>query len=132
MSATPPAASVPASNTEQELYKKASQGGLWTMLGFGTGQVLRLGGNLVLARLLPREAFGVMLLVQVVLQGVERFSDLGVGPAIIQNEREDRSFLDTAWTLQSIRGSILMGCAVALAWPIAIFFEQPILTALIP
>lgn len=121
-----------SANDDAELHKKAARGGLWTLLGFGTGQVLRLGGNLVLTRLLPREAFGVMLLVQVVLQGLERFSDVGVGPAIIQNEREDRTFLDTAWTLQSVRGVILMTCAGALAYPVALFYDQPILALLIP
>lgn len=102
------------------------------MLGFGTSQALRLGSNLLLTRMLPREAFGVMLLVQVVLQGLERFSDLGVGTAIIQNPRDDRRFLNTAWTLQSIRGAILGLCAGGLAWPAATFFQQPALLALIP
>lgn len=102
------------------------------MLGFGTSQALRLGSNLLLTRMLPREAFGVMLLVQVVLQGLERFSDLGVGTAIIQNTREDRRFLNTAWTLQSIRGTVLGLCAGGLAWPAALFFKQPALLALIP
>src|SRR5690606_16485762 len=80
---------------DHELHRKASQGGLWTMFGFGAGQVLRLVSNLILTRLIPREAFGVMLLVQVVLQGLGRFSDIGIGPAVIQNKRDDRAFLDT-------------------------------------
>lgn len=115
-----------------DLHRRAAQGGLWTMVGFGAGQALRFGSNLILTRLIPREAFGVMLLVQVVLQGLGRFSDIGIGPAIVQNKREDPVFLDTAWTLQAIRGVVLSLCAVLLAWPAAAFFEQPALLALVP
>jgi len=102
------------------------------MLGFGVGQVLRFGGNLLLTRLLPREAFGIMLLVQVVLQGLDRFSDVGIGPAVVQSTRDDRRFLDTAWTIQCIRGVVLTLVAFAAAWPIADFFGQHVLVTLVP
>ena len=38
----------------------------WTFFGFGGSQVIRLGGNLVLARLLFPEAFGIMALAGVI------------------------------------------------------------------
>ena len=43
---------------------------------------------------------------------------VGIGPTIIQNKRgDDPTFLNTAWTLQVVRGFILwLGC-LAVAWP---------------
>ena len=64
-----------------------------TVGGFGLSQALRLGGNLIVTRLLFEEAFGLMALVQVVYTGLVLFSDIGIGPAIVQSEREDEIFL---------------------------------------
>lgn len=102
-------------------------------LGFGGGYVLRLGANLVLTRLLFPEAFGVMALVQVFLTGLQMFSDLGVNLSIIQDGRStDRAFLDTAWTIQILRGLVLWLASCALAWPMAQFYGQPQLMQYIP
>ncbi|MCO6437414.1 MAG: oligosaccharide flippase family protein [Phycisphaerae bacterium] len=112
---------------------RAVRGSIWTILGYGTSQVLRLAGNVVLARLLVPEAFGLMTLVNVVLQGLQMFSDVGIGPSIIQNRRgDDPAFLNTAWTVQVIRGGALWVAACVLAVPLASFYEQPELAALLP
>lgn len=102
------------------------------MLGFAGGHGLRLGSNLLLTRMLAPEAFGIMLLVNVVLLGLEQFADVGIGPGIIQNNRDDDTFLNTAWTIQVVRGLILSLVAAAFAYPMAVFFEQPALLGLIP
>ena len=101
--------------------------------GFIGSNVLRLAGNLILTRLLFPEAFGLMALVQVVMAGLEMFSDLGVRTSIIQDERgDDPRFLDTAWTFQIVRGVVLWLATVALAQPIADFYEAPMLAELLP
>lgn len=127
-----PQSAIPASHAGPSLKGLALRGAAWTVLGYGTGQVLRLGGNLILARLLFPEAFGLMALVNVVLQGLHMFSDVGVGPSIIQNKRgDDPRFLNTAWTLQIIRGLVLALCAWLIAWPVAQFYQQSQLLELI-
>lgn len=104
-------------------HKQALSGSVWTILGYGTSQVIRLGSNLILAYLLFPAAFGIMALVAVVMQGIQMFSDVGIGPSIIQNKRgEDPAFLRTAYTIQVIRGFILWGASCLLAWPAAEFF----------
>ena len=96
-------------------------------------QVVRLAANLILTRLLFPEAFGVMALVMTVIQGLAMFSDVGVTPAILQSRRgDDRDFLDTAWTIQVIRGAGLWLCACALAWPAALFYDAPELAQILP
>jgi O-antigen/teichoic acid export membrane protein len=115
------------------LKAKALRGSAWTFVGYGAAQLLRLISNLILTRILFPADFGVMALVSIVLQGVSLFSDMGIGPSIIQNKRgDDPVFLNTAWTIQVIRGILLCIAICILAWPVSIFYEQPILAQLLP
>ena len=56
-----------------------------------------------------------MVLVNVFVLGLELFSDVGIGPAVIQNERDDESFVNTVWTIQIFRGAalFLVACITA-------------------
>jgi O-antigen/teichoic acid export membrane protein len=108
-------------------------GSVWTLVGYGSGQVLRLASNLILWRLLYAEAFGMMALVNVFMQGLAMFSDIGIGPSIVQHKRgDDPEYLNTAWTIQVIRGFCLCLFAFILAAPVASFYKEPQLVALIP
>ena len=109
----------------QNLGERASRAAAWTFIGFGIGQLVRLVGNIILARLLFPEAFGLMLIAGVLVQGLLLFSDLGIGPSIVQNKAgDDREFLDTAWTMQSIRGVVLTLASLLAAWPFAQFYND--------
>ena len=129
-------AAVPApggAGAASSLTRLAVRASVWTALGYGTSQALRLGSNLLLTRILFPEAFGLMALVNVFMQGLQMFSDLGIGPSIIQNRRgDDPAFLNTAWTIQVIRGGMLWICACAIAWPVAAIYGEPMLVQLIP
>ena len=115
------------------LKKQAISGTAWTIFGYGTSQSLRLGSNLILTRLLTPELFGLMALVNVFLMGLNLFSDVGIYPSIIQNKRgEDPEFLNTAWTVQIIRGFALWVGCLLIAFPLAQFYEEPRLQLLLP
>lgn len=117
----------------QGLFARALRGSAITAGGYAAAQALRLASNLILARLLFPEAFGLMALVTVVLVGLQMASDVGLGPAIARSPRgDDPVFLDTAWTLQVARGALLWAFASALAWPVASFYGAPTLAGLIP
>jgi O-antigen/teichoic acid export membrane protein len=108
-------------------------GSMWTLLSYGASQVLRLAGNLVFAALLNPEAFGLMALVNVFVQGLAMFSDIGIGPSLIQSRRgEDPVFLNTAWTVQVARGFILWTVSMIGALPFATWYGQPQLASLVP
>lgn len=78
------------------------------LVGHLLSQLIRLGGNLVLTRLLAPDMFGLMVIVQVMLMGVQMLSDLGLGQSIIQSKKgEEPEFINTAWTLQVTRGWVL-------------------------
>ncbi len=110
------------------LRAKALRGSGWTIAGFGASQVLRLGSNLILTRLLFPEAFGLMALAQVFLQGLGMLSDIGVGPSIVQNKRgDDPDFLATAWTMQVVRGFVLFLGMCVLAYPVSLIYDEPLL-----
>ncbi len=95
-------------------------------------QALSLVSNLILTRLLFPEAFGMMQVVQVVLFGLAMLSDVGIVQSVIQNRRGDEEgFLNTAWTLQVVRGGILCGVTWALAWPVSLFYGEPMLLGLL-
>jgi O-antigen/teichoic acid export membrane protein len=110
------------------LRSMVRRGTLWSMSGYGGSQVLRLAGNLLLTRLLMPEAFGLMALVNALQQGLQLFSDIGIGPSIIQGRRgDDPTFLNTAWTVQAVRGLLLACMAAAIAVPVARFYGEPLL-----
>ena len=112
---------------------RAMRGSLWTILGHATSQGVRLASNLILTRLLFPEVFGVMAIVQVVLQGLVMFSDVGLAPSIVRSKNtSDPRFLNTAWTVQLIRNSLLWLLTIGIAFPLANFYERPELTYLIP
>jgi hypothetical protein len=79
------------------------------------------------------EAFGLMALVNMLMLGLAAISDVGLQPAIIRHARGDEQrFLDTAWTIQVIRGVILWGIGSALAIPMARFYNEPELVTIVP
>ncbi|WP_151718853.1 oligosaccharide flippase family protein [Gemmobacter serpentinus] len=115
------------------LFSRVLRGSALTAGSYAISQALRLASNLILARLLFPEAFGLMALVSVFLVGLAMFSDVGIGPAISQSPRGDEpDFLNTAWTVQVLRGVILWLATCALAWPAARVYDAPELLQLLP
>jgi len=110
------------------------RGSAWTMGGYAISQVLRLGSNLALTHILvePRY-FGLMALVMVFIQGLTMFSDLGIGASIVQSDRgDDARFLNSAWTVQVLRGLALWACTLILAYPLSVFYGEPLLVWMLP
>jgi O-antigen/teichoic acid export membrane protein len=114
------------------LSGRAAQSGVWIGGGFVIQRVLQLGSNLILTRLLFPEAFGLMALATIFLVGLQMLSDLGLKSSIIRDPKgSDPLFLNTAWTLQVIRGFALFLAGCLLAYPISVVYGQPILFPLL-
>jgi O-antigen/teichoic acid export membrane protein len=115
------------------LFHRVLRSSAITAGAFVIAQALRFGSNLILTRLLFPEAFGLMALVTVVLVGLAMFSDMGIGPAISQHKDGDNpDFLDTAWTINVVRGGLLWGVTCVLALPAAHLYQAPALSGLLP
>ncbi|MEG3932454.1 MULTISPECIES: oligosaccharide flippase family protein [unclassified Microcoleus] len=113
--------------------KLAIKGAAWTIVSYGSSQIIRFGSNLILTRLLLPELFGLVGLAYVFIVGINLFSDIGLGPSIIQNKRgEDPQFLNTVWTLQVIRSFFVWICLIIITKPVAIFYGDDRLLWLIP
>src|SRR5712675_1262901 len=107
------------------LRSRALAGSAWTTFGFGGQKLIQLVSNLVLTRLLFPEAFGLMALANVILLGLGMFSDLGIKPSIVQHEQGDsEKFLNTAWTIQILRGLSVWLAACVLAYPASLIYHD--------
>lgn len=117
----------------EDLAARALRGSAFTIMGFGTAQALRFAGNLILTRLLFPEAFGMMALVSVIITGLVMLSDTGIASSVSQHRQgDDAAFLDTAWTIQILRGGVLWLGSLALSVPAARLYDAPELAHLIP
>lgn len=94
------------------LKGRVVRAGKWTLFSTAVAMVLRLGTNVILARLLFPDAFGLMAVVNLMVTAMGLFSDIGISRSVVQSRRgDDGNLLDTAWTVQAIRGMGLgLGC----------------------
>ncbi|MGV8919509.1 MAG: oligosaccharide flippase family protein [Pseudomonas sp.] len=107
------------------LRRRAISAGAWNLGSLVVSQVMRLGGNLVMARLLVPEMFGVMAIATTVSVLLHLLSDVGLRQNIIQSPRgDDPNFLNTAWTVQIVRGLVLFGLTLLVA--VGAWFAQTV------
>lgn len=98
------------------LRRRAISAGVWNLGALVASQAIRLGGNLVMARLLMPEIFGVMIIATTVSVVLHLLSDVGLRQNIIQSPRgDDPVFLNTAWTVQILRGVVLFASTLLIA-----------------
>ena len=115
------------------LETKAARASVWTIFDYGFSMVLRIVNSLVLTRLLHPSAFGAVTLVTTLIVGISLLSDIGLGPSVIQSPRGDEPvFLNTAWTIQVARAVSLWLVALAISWPMSLFYHDPQLKFLLP
>lgn len=101
-------------------------GGLaWGISGTGATAVLQVLVTAVLARLLLPSEFGLLSAASVVIGFSSMFSQLGIGPAIVQRQVLDDEHIRTGFTLSLIL-AFLLAILVFMATPlIAIFMRLP-------
>ncbi len=88
----------------------------WTASAMIAGQIIRLAGTLIMTRLLVPDVFGVMAIVMSVQVTLALFLDIGIRAAVIQSPQgDDPDFLNTAWTMQVIRGFVIWTLIALLA-----------------
>ncbi len=71
-------------------------------------QLIRFLGNIISAKLLAPESFGLIAIVNTILFGISLFSDIGLKQVVIQKKEElTPEFLNTIWVMQVIRGGVV-------------------------
>jgi len=117
----------------QALESKAVRGVWFVSISYGLALAIRLVSSVVLSRLFAPELFGVLALVTTILTGISLFSHIGLQDSVIQDPRgDDPVFLNTAWTLQAIRGVGLFLLTIPVAWPMARFYHDSRLLWILP
>jgi lipopolysaccharide exporter len=105
--------------------RRAVQASFWSVLMRVALQATSTVRNLVLARLLAPDDFGLFGIALVVLSFIDRFSNSGLHSALIQKDRDIAEFLDTAWTVQAIRGTLAALTLIVAGPLLAAFFDEP-------
>lgn len=101
---------------------------LWSLTWYGFKTGFRFISNMILTRLLSPEMFGVAAIGNAILNGLSMFSDIGLTQSVTRSTREDADFYRTAWTLQLLRGLLLMLIVLLLAAPIGALYDSQSVT----
>lgn len=108
------------------------RGGAWLMAGSAGEQGFRFLRNLILARLLAPEAFGLMALVLSSCSLAQVLTAIGVREAVIQNPQgAERTYLNGVWWISIARGLLVCAGAYVAAPFLAAFYEDQALTPLL-
>lgn len=111
---------------QPELERRVARSSLFTVGGYAVSNVLRLFSNVLLAQILLPEIFGQMVLVGLLLLGIGMFSDVGIGPCLVQSRRgREEPFVHTAFTLQALRGFAIAALGWAIAPIFAGWYDEP-------
>jgi lipopolysaccharide exporter len=88
-------------------------------------RVLGLVSTLVLVRLIQPADFGIIALATSFMQTLDGMLTLGTEEAVIRETSPGRTFYDTAFTLNLLRGLSVALLVAVLAYPAADFFADP-------
>lgn len=103
----------------------------WSYLSTIGSLVVQVGYTAAISRLLPPAAFGTVVLAQVVLRFGTYFSQMGIGPAVVQAQVLEDDDVEVAFTLSTFLGAIFtLGFAVLS--PVSSWvFRDPALTSVV-
>jgi len=106
------------------LANKVIRGTLWIAASYIITSILYFLRTIILVRLLSPIDFGLMGIVRVALNMLERFTETGIGAALVQKKEVGESTLNTTWVITAIRGAILFIALYVFAMPIARFYNN--------
>ena len=111
--------------TSDRLGHKLAIGAIWMIGARFTARSIGLVSTIVLARLLLPADFGVVALAMMVVAMLQVMTEFGFDMALIQNQEATRRHYDTVWTLSLVRGAFTALMMLAIAQPVATFFDEP-------
>lgn len=107
------------------LKRKVIRGGFWVF----ALRIFRRGfefvRTIILARLLAPEDFGLIGIALLAMSALESFSETGIDLALIQKKDILKEHLNTAWTIQVLRGLVIAGLLFFGAPLVGTFFDEP-------
>jgi len=92
----------------------------------GVVSAMRFGRNVLLARLIGVEDYGIASTFALIMALVEMLSDLGLGRFVVHDREGDNpGFVAAIQALEILRGAVLATLVFAFADPVAAFFGHP-------
>lgn len=88
----------------EPLSKRVVRGGIWVFALRITNRGLGFIRTIILARLLAPHDFGLLGIAMLAIATLETFSQTGFQASLIQKKENIKSYLDTAWTVSTIKG----------------------------
>lgn len=110
---------------DSSLGTKVANAGLWAFTMRTTFRLAQIIKWAILGRLLSPDDFGLMAIATITLGLLEVFSQTGYRQALVQRKEEIEDSIDTAWSVDVVRGIVVAAVAVLGAPLIADFFNQP-------
>nr|WP_315244060.1 lipopolysaccharide biosynthesis protein [uncultured Albidiferax sp.] len=116
---------------EQISGNQIAKGAAWLMLFKMVDKGVGLVSTLILARLLTPADFGLVAMATAVLAFSQLMSAFGFDSALIQRQEATREHYDTAWSFNVVFGVSIASLLVALSVPMAQFYGDPRLVAIL-
>ena len=113
-----------------EIKKKLISGVAYMAIAKYSGVIISLIVTGILARIIIPEEFGIVAIATVIIAFFAIFSDLGIAPAIIQNQNLDEKDLSNIFSFTIYMGLFLTLCFFFSANFIAKYYDNPILIPL--
>jgi len=114
----------PESQQQDDLSVQVILGSSWEFANRAGYHIITLLKVLILARLLAPEDFGLFGIILLVMEGLRAFSHTGFKRALIQQKEDIQPYLNTAWTIELLRGLVLGALLFLCAPLIAAFFAE--------
>ncbi|ADL13615.1 lipopolysaccharide biosynthesis protein [Acetohalobium arabaticum] len=113
-------------NKNDSLAKKTIDSSLWMFGSSFLNKGFKFTRKIILARILAPEDFGLFGIALLILSASDSLTKTGFNKALIQKQKEVEKYLNTAWTIQVMRGGILFLVLFSTAPIIALFFNEPL------
>jgi O-antigen/teichoic acid export membrane protein len=107
------------------LARKIVHGGMWIFFLRIIERLMGLVRLIVVARLLSPNDFGLLGVAALITGILNIFLESGFNNALIQKKEKIDQFLDTAWTVQAVRGLLIFAVIYLIAPYASVFFNEP-------
>lgn len=112
------------------IKKQMTVGIFFTAIAKYSNVFISLIVTAILARILSPEEFGIVAIATVIIVFFNMLTEIGIGPAIIQNKELNNDDLSNIFSFTIWFGLVLTIIFVLLAKPISIYYKTPLLETL--
>lgn len=111
--------------------KKVAKGAGWNYLSFGLSKALNIISFSIIAHLLTPELYGLFALATLAIDYLSILNDFGLGAALIHRRENVEEASNVAFTFNLLIGIALTMIVFIAAPYVAIFFKEPLVTAML-